>query len=77
MNTFYFKNNNNLFYYLHDSNIDLSTVLEIKKEENPHYKTIDIGPHLNLNTAFSSNVLNIFNRINIHDITKFELIKVK
>ena len=53
----YFKKNNDYYYYLYDSNINLTPILEINCDKSPFsINTIEIGPHLNLKTAFSTNV---------------------
>ena len=87
MNKIYFSSNNNLNYYNITPNIpnleiesilEINSILEIESivEPNDLNKYIAIGPIKHFKTAFSSNVINILNRIGIHNIINFEQVKL-
>ena len=87
MNKIYFISNNNLNYYNITPNIpnlEIESILEIESnleiesivEPTDLNKYIAIGPIKHFKTAFSSNVINILNRIGIHNIISFEHVKL-
>jgi len=79
MTKIYFSSNNNLNYYNITPNIlNLNYILEIDSivEPNDLNKYIHIGPIKHFKTVFSSNVINILNRIGIYNVKSFDLVKL-
>ena len=85
----YFSNNEKIYYYFIKSDKDLDNnsfvnLLEIENKiedkyilENFDFKNkLHIGPHYNFVSSFSTNVINILQRIGINSISKFDLVKI-
>ena len=80
MNKLYFKDDNKFYCYHITSDNDITThisyILDDNFIEKPLDKIVQVGPHDHFNSAFSSNVTNILNRIGFKTINRFEKIKL-
>ena len=85
MSKIFFKNNTINYYNITGDNIVddnivdgeyIANMLEIECCDRPTYNYLAIGPIKHFKTSFSSNVINILNRIGIDNINNFDYIKL-